>query len=330
MTNSNNKFNIRTGFELVTSSVPEIPYRIIGLLRSNGGRLSLTGQYKSEKSLLAQEMAMRIAKGDDWLGFKTIPGNILYTNLEISKEKFHERTQEFFNSLGYDIGNLSRFNSMTILDRNLSIDLGTAILQEMLNVSKTKGFPVDTIILDPRARTVIKSENEEVTIKALCGNIDIILKNNPGLSIILVTHMGKDPTKGAIGHSRYSGWLDTEITIKKSPYLACNKELVIVGRDIERATLSLDFAYPLHNIVYIEEMARKTKVTSAKEYIITKLSGGEETEQQLKIEARRQSITDYAFNTAIRELKDEKQIEAIQSGQGNRKILRLIAESAQH
>ncbi|MFC1992049.1 AAA family ATPase, partial [Chloroflexota bacterium] len=114
--NGNNKFNIRTGLDLVTSSVPDIPYRIIGLLRANGGRLSLTGQYKSEKSLLAQEMAMRMAKGDDWLGFKTIPGNVLYANLEISNEKFQERTQDFYSSLGYDTRNLSNFNSMTILD----------------------------------------------------------------------------------------------------------------------------------------------------------------------------------------------------------------------
>jgi len=28
-TDGNNKFNIRTGFDLVTSPVPEIPYRII-------------------------------------------------------------------------------------------------------------------------------------------------------------------------------------------------------------------------------------------------------------------------------------------------------------
>ena len=41
-------------------------------------------------------------------------------------------------------------------------------------------------------------------------------------------------------------------------------------------------------------------------------------------DARGKKITDYAFDTAIRELKDKGKIEAIQaSGQGNRKLLQL-------
>lgn len=49
------------------------------------------------------------------------------------------------------------------------------------------------------------------------------------------------------------------------------------------------------------------------------------TEQQLRTEAMGQSITDYAFHTAIRELKDEGKIKAIQaSGRGNSTILKLV------
>ena len=92
------------------------------------------------------------------------------------------------------------------------------------------------------------------------------------LSVVIVTHMGKDPTKGAIGHSRYSGWLDTEIRINKSPKLRCDKELEIIGRDIEKAIISLNFSYPRHYVMNIEEMARKTKVEAAKEFIIDKVT----------------------------------------------------------
>ena len=324
----NRKFNIRTGLDLVTTPVPDIPYRILGLLRANGGRMSITAQYKSEKSLLAQDLAMRIADGDDWLGFKTISGNVLYVNLEISEEKFQERTQDFYNALKYEGGKLSKFMTVTILDRNLALDLGVVSLQEILDECKATKYKVDVLFLDPRARLITGSENEEVIIKRFCDNVDTLLANTPGLSVVIVTHMGKDPTKGAIGHSRFSGWLDTEIRIVKNTGQKFNKQLEIIGRDVERAVISLNFSYPMHYVVDTEEMARKTKVDVAKEFIASELSHGEETEQQLRVEARKQGITDYAFHTAIRELKDSGEIEAIPAGgQGNRKLLKLTANN---
>ena len=46
--------------------------------------------------------------------------------------------------------------------------------------------------------------------------------------------------------------------------------------------------------------------------------------QQLKDMARIIEITDYAFNAAIKELKDEKRIATLPGGgKGNRKILKL-------
>ena len=63
----------------------------------------------------------------------------------------------------------------------------------------------------------------------------------------------------------------------------------------------------------------------AREFIISRLSAESVPEHQLKAEARKRNITDYAFNTAIRILKDEGRIEAVKaSGQGHRKMLRLV------
>lgn len=104
-----------------------------------------------------------------------------------------------------------------------------------------------------------------------------------------------------------------------------NKELHIVGRDVERSVIPLDFSYPLHEITGILEVARESKVDTAKKFIVTQLERSEQSEQQLRIDAKGRNISDYAFHTAIRELKDETKIEAIPaSGQGNRKLLRLI------
>ena len=288
--------------------------------------MSLTGQYKMMKSLLAHDLGFRVAAGQDWLGFKTTRGNVLYVNLEISEEKFQERTQDFQSKCHYNTKTLSRFREVTILDSNLNLDLDTALIQRILVKCIAKDFKVDMLILDPRARSISGSENEEVIIKHFCDNIDTLLTDNPGLSIVIVTHMGKDPTKGAIGHSRYSGWLDTEIRIIKNPNPNI-KELEIFGRDVEKAKITLNFSYPLHDVVIEEQHVRETKVDEAKAYILACLAEHVRAEQKLRLSAREKGHTDYAFHTAIRELKDEKRIKSVQArGRGNRKLLKLDKE----
>ena len=322
------RFESRSGIDLVTTAVPDIPYRIQGLLRANGGRMSLTGQWKNEKSLLAEEMAMRVAKGDDWLGFKTTAGNVLYVNLEISAEKFQERTQDFYSALGYELGNLSRFMTMTIPDTNLAIDLSTSIVQEILDKLREGGFPVETLFLDPRARVVTNSENEEVIIKSLCDKIDLVLKNNPGLSVVFVTHMGKDPSRGAIGHSRFLGWVDTNINIVKHKNLTCNKQLEVIGRDTEKMDIGLEFDYPIHKVTQIEATERKLRVSEAKKFFLAQLANGEKEEQKLRQLARAKGHSDYAIWTALKELKKAGDIEGAKApGPGNRKILKLTSET---
>jgi hypothetical protein len=316
---------IRSGLDLISNPVPDIPYRILGLLRTNGGRLSITAQYKSEKSLLGEDLALRVSAGDEWLGFKTTQGNVLYVNLEISEEKFHERTQDFQSVLKYSDEILGKFQTTTILERNLALDIGVNEIQKVLNECKADGTRIDLLILDPRARLISGSENEGVIIKHFCDNVDTLLSQNIGLSVVIITHMGKDPTKGAIGHSRFSGWLDTEITVVKSDKMLSNKELHIVGRDVEKSVVPLEFDYPLHKVVAMVQMERESTVDVAKKFILAKLSTSEQTEQQVRTMAKGQKITDYAFHTAIRELKDMHSIEALPAGgQGNRKLLKLV------
>lgn len=329
---ANNRFPpIRSGYDLVTNPVPDIPYRALGLLRSNGGRLSITAQYKSEKSLLAQYLGLAVVAGKDWFGFKTMTGNVLYVNLEISGEKFQERAQDFQSQLKYEKDTLDRFKTITILDRNLALDLGITVIQAILNDSAADGARIDLLILDPRARLITGSENEEVIIKRFCDNLDVLLSHNPGLSVVIVTHMGKDPTKGAISHSRFSGWLDTEITVVKSPGIISNKELHIVGRDIERSMMPLDFNYPLHEVAAMERSARESKVATAKKFILARLQDNPQTEQQLRLDAKERGISDYAFHTAIRELKDEGTMATLPAGgQGNRKLLSLVDKNGDH
>ena len=316
---------LRSGKELVYNPVPDIPYRVEGLLRANGGRSSLTGQAKTKKSFLAMDLALRIAAGDDWLGYNTTKGNVLYLNLEISSEKFQERVQDLQYILRYDKEVLARFHEVTILDRNIALNNGVDYAQNILDQCKDKGFIVDTLVIDPRARAIDGSENEEIEIKRFCDNIDTLISRNPGLSVVIVTHMGKDPTKGALGHSRFLGWLDTDIKIINNPKVKCDKQLEIKGRDAEEVTIALNFEYPLHIVDEAEGFVRKSKVEDAKGFIRKELKERVISRQKLRRRAMGVGITDYALNAAIRQLKDENCLKSVQAkGRGNKKLLELV------
>jgi RecA-family ATPase len=318
---------LRSGKELIHSSVPEIPYRVEGLLRAKGGRLSLTGQAKTKKSLLAMDLALRIAGGDEWLGYGTSQGNVLYLNLEISSEKFQERMQDLQSVLQYDDEVLTRFHEVTILDRNIALNDSVDCVQNILDHCKAKGCTVDTLVIDPRARAIDGSENEEIEIKRFCDSVDRLIAKNQALSVIIVTHMGKDPAKGALGHSRFTGWLDTDIKIVNNPKVKCDKQLSITGRDAESATITLDFECPLHIVNKDEEFVRKSKVEKAREFIISELQKKPKSRQKLRRKAMKAGHTDYAFNAAIRQLKDEGCLTSVQDkGPGNRKLMKLVKQ----
>ena len=287
--------------------------------------MSITGQKKKKKSFLAMDLALRISAGEDWMGYSTTQGEVPYINLEISKEKFQERVKDIQNILQYNMESLIRFHEKTIRSRNLAIDEDIDRVQKILDKCTTKGFRIDTLFIDPRAKVIRGSENEETTIKDFCDNIDKLLAKNPGLSVVIVTHMGKDPTRGAIGHSRFSGWLDTEISISmpKSEE-KFDKRIEIIGRDAEDATMALNFKYPMHYVDVAEQFVRNEKVNAAVKFIIEQLGEKVRSQQKLRQKAMIKGISDYAFYKAIRELKDQKRVKSVQAkGVGNKKLLKL-------
>jgi hypothetical protein len=320
-------YPIKSAKEMVNSPVPTTRFRVQGLLRIRGGRLGITAPLKHEKSLLAHDMGLKIADGDTWLGYGTTIGRVLYVNLEIAAPMLQQRTQDFQAQLQYSDEVLERFRAVTILDENLKIDWSFEKVQGLLDTCIEGDFEVDVLILDPRARLIAGNENEGTTINDFCENIDKLLRNNPHLSVVIITHMGKNWSKGAIGHSRYSAWLDSEIKLTKTPGVVGRKNVEITARYGDSATFSIDFSYPFHRLIPADETARKVKVKAAKQFILKQLTDDTISEQELRNDARKHNITEYAFQTAIRELKTQEKIETLPAGgKGNKKLLKLVDE----
>lgn len=82
-------------------------------------------------------------------------------------------------------------------------------------VSRLTGLKVELIIIDTVARAMAgANENAPDAMSEFVRHVDA-LRHKTDAHVALCHHTGKDPTKGARGHSSLLGALDTEFEIKK-------------------------------------------------------------------------------------------------------------------
>jgi len=319
----NKKYQIHSGSDAITSDVPEIDYIIEQKLRRQA-KYSVIGKWKTMKSFLTIQMGMAIAAGEEFLGFKTTQSNVLYTNFEISDEMFQQRIQDMHHDLGYD---LSRFKYLTITD--LSLDLHTQELDEILTQCITDGFPVEVLIIDPRWKAVKRDSNQDEVINAFCVNIDKLIQKYK-LTVIIVHHegAGTGSDKAGKGSTVFDAWLDGWIKIKprgSSPESVVVRDLDIWSRDSERETIAADFDYPIHKVKLELVAERKAKTDRVKQHILKLLKQkGKMPEKDVRFNVLAHGHTEYAFWRAKKELMQSSQIIVEKAtGAGNRKLLAL-------
>jgi len=266
-------------------------------------------------------MGMAIAAGEDFLGFKTTASNVLYVNFEVSEEMFQQRIQDMHHVLNWDI---SRFKYLTITD--LSLDIHTDELDEILKQSISDGFPVEVLIIDPRWKAIRRDSNQDEVLNAFCVNLDKLSKQY-NLTMIIVHHEGVSTgaDRAGKGSSVWEAWLDGWLKIKPSN-LGNMREIDIWSRDSERHAIMTEFDYPIHTVKPEVIAEKKAKTDKAKQCILSFLQGGNipKPEKEVRFHVLSKGHTDYAFWRARKELIDEKRIIAEKAkGAGNHKMLIL-------
>ncbi len=275
------------------------------------------------KSFFTIQLGMAIAAGAEFLGFKTVPANVLYVNFEISEEMFQQRIQDMHHSLDYD---LSRFKYLTITD--LSLDMHTQELDDILTQSIAEGFPVEVLVIDPRWKAISRDSNQDEVIRAFCVNLDKLIDKYT-LTVIIVHHegvaTGKD--KAGKGSTAFDAWLDGWFKIIPTTGLPGCKEIDIWSRDSERQTIVAQFDYPIHKVKPEIIAEKRAKTIEAKQCIIKFLEGVDKPEREVRFHILSAGHSEYAFWRARKELIEEGRITTYKApGPGNRKMLELVDE----
>ena len=188
------------------SSPPE-PIIDNGILL-DGTILIIVGPAKSKKTFLTQNLALSIAMGNDFSGFKiTKPKKVAYFLAEGGYYSNRERLIKMAENISPDNTDnfLIDYPSYILLNHQESYE-------EIYSLIKESGAEV--VVFDPLIRFHDAEENSANGISEVFSRIRQLI-DELGISVILVHHTGKVETRGGRGSSAITGEYDSCLTIHK-------------------------------------------------------------------------------------------------------------------
>ena len=183
----------------------EMPDEVIASVLYEGGKLMITGDSKSGKTCLSQNLAVCIASGHPWLGkFQCKKGKVLYINLEIRKQMLKNRFKSIFKTLDIKLTkeNVSNIRPWNLRGKALPLD---QLASKIIRRARQDG-PFAAIILDPVYKVQQGDENSAEAISKFCNALDKIAEET-GAAIIYDHHHPKGDAgqKKAIDRGAGSG-----------------------------------------------------------------------------------------------------------------------------
>ena len=180
------------------SDLPPLADPLIdGVLRS-GHKLLMAGPSKAGKSFAMIELAIAVARGGEWLGFKCKKGRVMYVNLELDRASCLHRFDDICKLMGIpptlqgiDVWNL---RGMTLPLKKLAPKL----------VRRGKKHSYDLVIIDPLYKIMEGDENSAGDMGAMWNWLDWI-GGQLSCAIAVVHHHSKGAQGGKKSMDRASG-----------------------------------------------------------------------------------------------------------------------------
>lgn len=192
---------------------PEIPEVLVEGVLYRGGTMMLCGPSKSHKTYTLLDLALAVAEGSGWLGFKTSPVPVLYVNLELQDHAVNKRLVQICSARGLPAPTTLHFCNL----RGVIVTAGE-LARQLPKLIKQLG--IGLVILDPHYKVSAASGAEEnsndqqgqllAEFESMCG------KN--GAALVVAHHFAKgdSSTKNAIDRASGGGvmarWGDVMMT----------------------------------------------------------------------------------------------------------------------
>ena len=189
--------NVESMAEIYDNPPPLKPELIEGILRQ-GHKMLLVSSSKAGKTFALIELAIAIAEGRRWLGFRCERGRVLYLNMELDEASFDDRVIRVYKALEIEKKNLQNIDIVHLRGK---IEKLEKLVPQINRTIKGKNYAA--VILDPTYKLGIGDENAADSVTMFCNAIDKIA--NTGASVIYAHHHSKGAQGAKASMDRASG-----------------------------------------------------------------------------------------------------------------------------
>ena len=176
---------------------PLKPELIEGILRQ-GHKMLLVSSSKAGKTFALIELAIAIAEGRRWIGFRCKQGRVLYLNMELDEASFDDRMKRVYEALELTY---THPENIDIVHLRGKIEKLEKLVPQINRTLKAKDYAA--VILDPTYKLGIGDENAADKVTAFCNALDRIA--NGGVSVIYAHHHSKGSQGSKASMDRASG-----------------------------------------------------------------------------------------------------------------------------
>ena len=183
--------------EIWDNMPPLKPVLIEDILRQ-GHKMLVVSSSKAGKTFALIELAIAIAEGRRWIGYRCKQGRVLYLNMELDEASFDDRMKKVYEALEMEHAHPENIDIVHLRGKIEKLD---RLVPQINRTLKTKEYAA--VILDPTYKLGIGDENAADQVTAFCNAIDKIA--NAGVSVIYAHHHSKGAQGAKASMDRASG-----------------------------------------------------------------------------------------------------------------------------
>jgi len=162
----------------------------------------LAAQPAAGKTLLSLDMAICIASGLDWHGYKTKKQNVCYV-LGEGRSGVIPRIEAWEKENGISVENHNLF----ISDTALPVDTQEGLIELILAIKSTNIIP-DILFVDTFSRAFAGDENSASCVSEFVRNCNELSSIFSGCTVVIIHHTGKTDKSSIRGSSALTGAAD--------------------------------------------------------------------------------------------------------------------------
>jgi hypothetical protein len=187
-----------TNAERFTATPLPAPPEVIANVLHRGSKAVFGGPSKAFKSWTLLDMCLAVATGENWMGFETAGGPVLYVNFELQPFALHKRLLVIAEDRGCKIPDNLHLWNLRGHSRPLS-----RLLPELIRQIRGEEFAL--IVPDPIYKTLAgRNENDAGDISELCGELESVAVTT-GAAVAFGAHFAKGNASGKDHIDRVSG-----------------------------------------------------------------------------------------------------------------------------